>query len=504
MLFHSIEFIFVFLPITWLVFFLLIRRNHLKATCMWLVIASLGFYSWWNPPYVILIVSSILINFGIGRLLHLDGSKYDRNRRTAILYFGLLINIGALAYFKYANFFVENINSLLGASFNIERIILPLAISFFTFQQIVYIIDAYRLGNRQYSLLEYSFFVLFFPHLIAGPIIHHYELLPQIARERWQAVRRENLQVGCTIFAIGLYKKMVLADGCGAYSTPLFNLVGSGAVLSTENAWIAALSYTFQLYFDFSGYSDMAIGISRLFGIQLPANFNSPYRATSMIEFWRRWHMTLSKFLREYIYIPLGGNRKGVFIRYTNLLITMLIGGLWHGAGWNFIIWGAIHGFCLIINHLFRDTTRQFFEQSLIARKVFPPVGWTLTMLAVIVSWVFFRSGTYPAATSMLQSMFLLQETARTPVPYNTRLILSGDFTIYWLAIVGLIAVLAPSTQQYLRNYNPTLYETTTTNKGKLAWRPTFAHGLIIGILVLFTIRRYFSLTPTEFIYFNF
>lgn len=505
MLFNSLEFIFVFLPITWLVFFLLIRAGHFKLTCGWLTVASLFFYSWWNPPYLFLITFSILINFVLGRLLCTDRSQRGNAMRRGILYLGLAFNLGALGYFKYANFFVENINSVFGSTYNFHRIILPLAISFFTFQQIVYIVDAWRGGNRKYTFPEYSFFVLFFPHLIAGPIVHHHELLPQIARERWQPVRLENLQVGLTIFLIGLFKKMVLADGSGAYATPLFDLVAKGSVLSTPHAWIAALAYTFQLYFDFSGYSDMAIGIARLFGIRLPVNFNSPYRATSMIEFWRRWHITLSRFLREYVYFPLGGNRRGVFLRYSNLLITMLIGGLWHGAGWTFVAWGAIHGFCLVVNHLFRSLTQGLFERAPLLQKIFNPVGWVLTMGAVIISWVFFRAKNFPTATSVLSSMFHANPQKATSLAFDLQQVFSGYYAFGWIALMSLIALLAPSTQLYLRNQAPTLDLTPVSDRWwHPAWRPTILNGLFIGALIFLTARSYFSLTPTEFIYFNF
>jgi D-alanyl-lipoteichoic acid acyltransferase DltB (MBOAT superfamily) len=505
MLFHSLEFLFVFLPITWIVFFLFIRMDRLRGARGWLTIASLIFYGWWNPPYVVLIGASVLANFWIGKWCCPETSGIGAGGRKALFYLGLALNLGALGYFKYANFFVENINSVLGVSFNFGKVILPLAISFFTFQQIVYIIDAYRGGNRRYSFAEYAFFVLFFPHLIAGPIVHHYELLPQIARERWKPVRWENLQVGLTIFAIGLFKKMVLADGCGEYASPLFNAAAGGTVLATPTAWLGAIAYTLQLYFDFSGYSDMAIGLARLFGIRLPINFSSPYRSSSMIEFWRRWHITLSRFLRDYVYIPLGGSRKGVVLRYSNLLITMLVGGLWHGAGWTFIAWGAIHGVCLIINHLFRAMTDGFFKARPKAVKIFTPFAWALTMLAVIVSWVFFRSPDFGTAANILGSMFPFQSVESSVVTPQLKLLLNDDVFFYWLLIVSGIALLAPSTQQYLRNYDPTL-DPPPGGGGRIipAWRPSAIHGIILGVMIFMTIRRYFSLTPTEFIYFNF
>jgi len=305
MLFNSYEFIFLFLPITFLVFFAIARLGH-EAAIIWLVLASLFFYGWGNPAYLILILLSMVANFSIGELL---GSTHRRNKRSLgkiYLVLGVTLNLGTLGYFKYAGFFVDNLNTALGTEIDIGRIVLPLAISFFTFQQIAFLVDAYKGITKEYRFTHYALFVTFFPQLIAGPIVHHKDMLPQFMRRDTLKPHIENIAVGLTIFFIGLFKKAVLADGISPYGSSVFDMAAGGETLSFFQAWGGALSYTMQLYFDFSGYSDMAIGGARLFGIRLPLNFHSPYKATSIVEFWRRWHMTLSRFLRDYVYIPLG------------------------------------------------------------------------------------------------------------------------------------------------------------------------------------------------------
>lgn len=504
MLFHSTEFLFVFLPITWLGFVWLDRLGQSWGKVAWLTAASLVFYAHWNPAYLWLLVTSILANFWIGRLV-CPASTLSPAWRSALLVAGLVGNLGALAYFKYANFFVDNLNLALGTAFNIERVLLPLAISFFTFQQIAYVVDAFRGGSSRYGFMEYAFFVSFFPQLIAGPIVHHHEVIPQIERDRWRPLGWEHLQVGATIFVIGLFKKMVIADGCAEYATPLFEVAATGTVLSTASAWTAALGYSFQLYFDFSGYSDMATGLARVFGIVLPLNFNSPYRATSVIEFWRRWHMTLSRFLREYLYIPLGGNRRGVTLRYANLMITMLLGGLWHGAGWTFVAWGALHGGFLVANHLVRSVTAPFFERTPIRARIAGAFGWAVTMLAVVIGWVFFRAPDIGTAITMLESMFPFTPPQAPPLQGWTAQILSDNSHVWWLGFVSTVVLFAPSTQQYLRQYTPAL-EMSSVGASEFfpRWRPTFVHGFAVGCLVFLSARQYFSLAPTEFLYFNF
>jgi D-alanyl-lipoteichoic acid acyltransferase DltB (MBOAT superfamily) len=300
MLFNSYEFLFLFLPITLLGFHLIGKQGHHRVAIAWLVGASLFFYGWWNPAYLNLMLFSILFNYSIG--ISLSSTLGRKLSSKTILTIGVATNLAVLGYYKYANFFVDNLNALSDSNLILHKVILPLAISFFTFQQIAYLVDAYRGKAREYSFLHYCLFVTFFPQLIAGPIVHHKDMLPQFAKDAVYKLRSKNLAIGITIFTLGLFKKVVLADGVSVYATPVFNAAEAGMILTFFEAWTGALAYTFQLYFDFSGYSDMAIGIARMFGIRLPLNFNSPYKATSIIDFWRRWHITLSRFLRDYLY----------------------------------------------------------------------------------------------------------------------------------------------------------------------------------------------------------
>jgi alginate O-acetyltransferase complex protein AlgI len=309
-----------------------------------------------------------------------------------------------LAYYKYANFFVDNINAFFELGWNIEHIILPLAISFFTFQQITYLVDAYRGETKEYNFLHYALFVTFFPQLIAGPIVHHREMMPQFSNRDFSKTNYYFIATGLSIFFLGLFKKAVIADSLSPYVAETFTVVASGALLSFFEAWKGVLAYTFQLYFDFSGYSDMAIGLAFMFGIRLPLNFNSPYKSASIIEFWQRWHITLSRFLKDYLYIPMGGNRKGEPRRYLNLMITMLLGGLWHGAGWTFVIWGGLHGIYLVINHLWRNIKANISMTA--SDNYLVRYGCrAATFIAVAVAWVYFRADSLDAANVMVRSL---------------------------------------------------------------------------------------------------
>src|SRR5579871_657835 len=343
MLFNSYPFIFVFLPVALFGYF---ASRHLgrQAPVIWLALASLVFYSFSNWPFVALLLASIAFNYFIGWLLisrHLRSSS-----RLAVLTAGVSGDLLVLGIFKYAGFLAANVNAVFATAF-VVNILLPVGISFYTFTQIAFLVDAYRGKVAHYALPHYALFVTYFPHLIAGPILHHRDMIPQFESDEAKRPNPRLVLYGLIIFGIGLFKKTGLADGI----QPLVALAFHQASPSFDQAWIGALAYTFQLYFDFSGYSDMAIGISLMFGIFLPLNFNSPYKAISIIDFWRRWHMTLSQFLRDYLYISLGGNRHGPLLRYANLMITMLLGGLWHGAAWTFVAWGALHGAYLCINH---------------------------------------------------------------------------------------------------------------------------------------------------------
>ncbi len=314
---------------------LLAPRRHQFARIL-LILASLFFYAWWNPKFVLLLLASAGMNYFFGvRIARARPSSHARHLLTA----GVVLNLLCLGYFKYANFFIANYNALAGSQLAFVQVTLPLGISFYTFTQLAFLIDVYRGIAVEFRFPNYLLFVTYFPHLIAGPILHHKQMMPQFADRNTYRVRSKNLAIGLTFFCLGLLKKLYLADSLGAYADASFGASAHGSV-SFLTAWVGALAYTFQLYFDFSGYCDMAIGISWFFGIQLPINFNSPYKAPNIIDFWRRWHITLSNFLRDYVYISLGGNRKGKVRRHVNLMATMFIGGLWHGASWTFVVWG--------------------------------------------------------------------------------------------------------------------------------------------------------------------
>ncbi len=371
-----------------------------------LIVASMIFYSWWEPRYLPLILISVLANYTLGLLL----SKTKTTSafiRLWVLRFGIAANLGALCWFKYANFFVDSGNQILGTDIHLQQILLPLAISFFTFQQIAYLVDAYRSNQSETSFQRYALFVTFFPQLIAGPIVHHKEMLPQFSRQLY-GLKLNNLIVGGTIFLIGLFKKVIIADGVAPYSDTVFALAAAGETLTVLEAWTGALAYSLQLYFDFSGYSDMAIGLGKLFGLSLPLNFNSPYKSASIIDFWRRWHMTLSRFLRDYLYFSLGGNRKSASRTYINLILVMLLGGLWHGAGWTFVLWGGMHGLFLLINHGWRKlvATSASAESVSLPRKLLSlSFNHAVTLLAIVFAWVMFRAENTTTALTMYQAM---------------------------------------------------------------------------------------------------
>ena len=403
MLFNSFEFLFLFLPISLMVFFLIGRvcRNT-NLSILWLVFVSLFFYGWWDPKYLSLILISICVNYNIAGFL--QRSLSSTSAKKLVLYLGVLFNLSSIAYFKYANFVVFEINRISSLEVHLDNIVLPLAISFFTFQQIAYLVDSYRGEISEQNFLLYILFVTFFPQLIAGPIVHHREMLPQFRNINVYKFNEKFIVLGISLFTIGLFKKLIVADSMAMFATPIFQLANNFGELSILDAWKGALAYTFQLYFDFSGYSDMAIGLALLIGIRLPLNFNSPYKATSIVDFWRRWHITLSRFLRDYLYISLGGNRVGLFRRHSNLLLTMLIGGLWHGAGWTFIIWGGLHGFYLIVNHFFNHVTSSILKIELDGI-VYGFLCWVLTFISVVVAWVFFRAESFSAALHLTKAM---------------------------------------------------------------------------------------------------
>lgn len=519
MLFNSVEFLFLFLPTLLLVFFWLARFSH-RFAAIWLTAGSLFFYGWWSPVYLWLLLASIIFNYLVGYALA-NGNDIGSPRRRYLLALGVIGDLALLGYYKYANFFIETFNVSLGSSYSFTEIILPLGISFFTFTQIAFLVDAARGEAREFDFIHYILFVTYFPHLIAGPVLHHKEMMPQFGQASTYRYSNKHLTVGLTIFAMGLFKKVVLADGVAAYATPVFAAAEQGEILNLFQAWGGALAYTLQLYFDFSGYSDMAIGLSYMIGVRLPLNFNSPYKAVSITDFWRRWHMTLSRFLRDYLYIPLGGSRKGPTRRYVNLMITMLLGGLWHGAGWTFVLWGGLHGIYLVIHHAWQALRVRLghdIARTQIAGRI---MGITLTFLAVVVGWVFFRAQTLDGALAILRAMIgmngitLPDAFALRAGPianWLTKLgvvFTSGGgrnfvMTYIWIGALLPIVFFAPNTQQIMERCtpNPALNHSATGTSPVFTWstqrRWVFIMAFVLACGLLSLTR------PSEFLYFQF
>lgn len=504
MLFHSFAFLFVFLPTVFVIYFLFARFRWFTAAKVTLIIASLFFYAYWDFRYLVLLFFSIGINYLFGRLL-------SRNAWRWLLITGIIVNLSLLAYFKYVDFFLTNVNAFFGLSIPLLHVVLPLAISFFTFQQIAFLVDSYRGITTEYRFLNYMLFVVFFPQLIAGPIVHHKKVMPQFKDKHNFRINPKHLALGLFIFASGLFKKVVIADSVALWATPAFD---EASVLTFFEAWGAALAYTFQLYFDFSGYSEMAIGLGLMFNIRLPVNFMSPYKANSIIDFWRRWHMTLSAFLKDYLYIPLGGNRKGKERKYVNLFVTMVLGGIWHGAGWTFVIWGMLHGLYNVINHVYRDWKKRiadlqkrkveiavaheefksennrFFKNSNISAQIGKWISFQrlsalparlLTFFAVVIGWVFFRAATINDALKVLEGMFGLNGIKFGRLDYLPH----GNAELIVLFGLFLWVSFAPNTIELSERLKP-------------SWKWILLVSFLLTTAILFMNRQ------SEFLYFQF
>ena len=485
MLFNSPYYIFAFLPISVFIYFVLNQFKQSIAAKIWIVAASLFFYGYWNTNYLILIIISMLFNFSMGKWLHktrstspflqrgIEGVGKKNRSRKAILIIGILFNIGLLAYYKYSDFIIANINALFTADLPMLNLLLPLAISFFTFQQVAYLVDCYKSDTQEYNLLNYCLFVTFFPQLIAGPIVHHKEMMPQFYDINNSRFNSNNLAKGLFIFCIGLFKKVAIADTFAIWANKGYDslVLEANAAISFLDAWGSSLSYTFQLYYDFSAYSDMAIGAALMFNILLPTNFNSPYKALNIQDFWRRWHMTLSRWLRDYVYIPLGGNRNGSYLTYFNLMLTFVIGGLWHGAAWTFIFWGVLHGCAIVIHRL--------WQQTGITLK--PLIAWLITFLFIHFSWIFFRAEDMQTAMYMIQAMLGFNGV-------NLEQIQTSNNTLLCIILFGLIAFFAKNSLQI------------GLNKSKYSIKD----GLFVGITLFLSIVLGITSTSAEFLYFNF
>jgi alginate O-acetyltransferase complex protein AlgI len=493
MLFNSYIFLFGFLPSALLIFYGLRRWRFLNASVTSLMLASVAFYTYWRPSDTFILIGTIIVNYFVAKYL----GKLSEKHSKLLLIFGISVNLGLLIYFKYFDFLATNVAALGGIKYVARHIVMPIGISFFTFTQLAYLVDCYRSRTYEANFITYALFVTVFPHLIAGPIIHHAQMRPQFARLRREPVDANLITMGVVIFVVGLAKKVLLADNLVGGANLVFNAADHGAHLSTASAWIGTIAYTLQIYFDFSGYSDMAIGLALLFGLCLPVNFNSPYKSTSIIDFWRRWHISLSTWLRDYLYIPLGGNRGGEFSRLRNVFITFLLGGLWHGAGWTFVIWGALHGAYVVVNHLMiKGATPKTPGRLAVAGKRIA------VMLLVMIAWVFFRATSVAGAMSIMRSMFSVQQGT----------VLAGlDFNAYfWMLLGGAIALFAPSTQQLTRYTakpaqplklpeGPLL---GSLRAGNLAYSASPAVALIGGCIFAAALACIWR--PAIFIYFNF
>ncbi len=518
MLFNSLFFIFFFLPVTVGIYYLFQIKLGQRPALYWLGVTSLFFYGWWNPPYIVLLLFSVCFNYMISRWMTISTSC-----AKWILIFGITVDLGVIAYYKYFNFFLSSVNQILNVEFTLHAIIMPLGISFFTFQQIAFLVDTYKRRTQPGTMFHYSLFVIFFPQLIAGPIVHHNVMIPQISQKLDWKKWGENLAYGLTIFLIGLFKKSILADGIAMHASPVFAAAEQCLELSFFEAWGGAIAYTFQLYFDFSGYSEMAVGIAKMFGIVLPINFFSPYKARNIALFWQRWHITLSSFLKNYLYIPMGGNRKGQFNRYRNVMITMLLGGLWHGAGWTFIFWGGIHGLYLVIFNLYRILAPKCIL-NLLDNRVGTFASILLTFLSVTIAWVIFRAQSIEGAMSMYRSMIGVHGFSFPPqfeflinplqqIFPNIRFAVDGFGSFGRvrdiLKLVGLFIVIwaAPNTFQLIQISHAGLHQgqmsiQTSFFTKRLKWNPSLPWAVLYGLTAVYCIL---SLTRvSEFLYFQF
>ena len=481
MLFNSGVFLLCFLPVAVAGFFLLARIGPAVALA-WLAAASLFFYSWWNPPLVALLLASIAGNYLFARAIV---ASHEAGREAAArrwMHAGVAADLLLLGYFKYANFFLEVVANATGTQHVARDIVLPLGISFFTFTQIAYLVDASRGRVGAPSPLRYLLFVTFFPHLIAGPLYHHAQVMPQFARPETFRPDARNLHAGLVYLAIGLFKKTIVADGLAPHADAFFNAEAHGIAYTPASAWIGILAFGLQLYFDFSGYSDMAVGLARMLNVRLPINFFSPYKSASMIEFWRRWHMTLSAFLRDYLYVPLGGNRLGEPRRYVNLLVTMVLGGLWHGAAWTFVAWGALHGAFLAVNHAWRRITgRPEGGEGSVAHAA----GVALTFTCVMLAWVLFRAVDLGTAGRIYRDLVGLR---------GGHGLLSID-AVHGVMAAGLLLFLPNATQHVESLYGEI--------KAR-AWIPAWLAGGAVGFMAFLGLRALARAEPSPFLYFNF
>ena len=463
-----------------------------------LSIGSVVFYAFWNPPLVFLLLGSMGFNYSLGRALRTSG------RRSILLAAGISANVVLLGVFKYAGFFAESLSDISGLSWAVTGIALPLAISFFTFQQIAFLVDTYRGLVVETNFRRYFLFIAFFPQLIAGPIVRHDQVASQLGKNLMLGITARNLAIGLTIIAFGLGKKVILADGMAGYVDPYYEAVAEGYDPQFVESWLIAFAYSFQIYFDFSGYSDIAVGLAALFGVRLPVNFMNPYRSVNLIDFWRNWHITLSSFLRDYVYIPLGGNRVSIPHWYLNIFLVMLIGGLWHGAAWTFVAWGGLHGAGLMFNH--------FLRRSLPGLTVPRFVGWGITFVFATVLWVFFRADSFDTAGQVLTAMAGAGGALSSLNPVvilgeMDQLKFFGKIVALMVGVAGFFAVIFPDTYQIMgRNYGLNTIESSFRFiKWRVNWTPSLKYSIAVSVvLVLSLTQLLLRADANQFIYFEF
>ncbi len=540
MLYNSYEFVFLFLPITLFIFYQLGERGYKKIALIWLVLASFFFYGRWNPTYLIFLLSSLAINYSFGRIINnkfeaLIAKNIVINDRF-FLTLGIVFNLGLLAYFKYANFFIESINGLVGSNWVLKNLIIPLGISFITFEQIAYLVDTYKGKIKDHDPIHYCLFISFFPQLISGPIVRYKEISPQLKSSAIFRFNYEDFSVGLTIFSIGLFKKVIIADNLTSHVSLIYGAISQDINLSFVEAWTGILAHALRLYFDFSGYSDMAIGVARMFGIKLPLNFDSPYKTTNISQFWSHWHMTLTRFFRDYLYLPLSrwlkkwplGEGQIAQQRATamNAFIGLSITGLWHGAGWNFLAWGGLHGIYFVVYQQWRDFLKSRGKNLKDSPWWSQLIGWFLTFLAWMFALVLTRTETLSQTLSMWRSMLGFNSISLPASLENSFSFLRSfgfEFTglmpnVYanpseitqLITILLIIVLFTPNTQQWMGQYKPAVDYYAGRIKGqwkaniwkRLQWKQTSIFAFISSLLLIISLFSLYKEQP--FIYFQY
>jgi len=511
MLFHSYEFIFGFLPATFAIFVIVHKLLGRPQALLWLIAASFIFYGQWSPLHAALLGASIVVNFGFARAL--IALKENKAASRAVLLAGVTANLGALGYFKYTNFLLENINAFAGTGFSNLEVFLPIGISFYTFIQIGYLVETYNRQVNETKLADYALFASFFPYITAGPIVLQREMMAQYHAQQTKLLDAGRIATALSVFGIGLFKKLALADSIAPFADTVFNGVAGGAPVGMDVAWVGALAYTLQLYFDFSGYTDMALGVGMLFGLKLPLNFNSPLKAGSIMDFWRRWHMTMTRFFTNYLYTPLavammrraltkrhGATRRFLLAVAMPISFTFLLAGIWHGAGWTFVVFGLIHGVALAVNHAWREASMPRMPHS---------VGWLMTMGVVVTGLVVFRAPDMATATTILLSMtgldaFLAAGTAQAMAPVTVDLIAGQG----WILLLAAIALICPNVQQIMRNNwyssDPAPEEDADESRTPawLRWRLSPTWALASGVVLTIALASLSG--DTQFVYYQF